>query len=55
MRFVISKPTASHLALAIITLALILLFDGFYGHKSVEMTRVGGMMNQCTCSERLEK
>jgi hypothetical protein len=55
MKFVMSKPIAIDVALAFVAVVLLLLFDHFYGHKDVEMTRVGGTMNQCTCSERLEK
>jgi len=55
MRYLLSKPIATHLGLAFLAVALLLLFDHFYGHKDVEMARVGGKMNQCTCSERLEK
>jgi len=55
MRLILSKPLASHVALAFVVVALLLLFDHFYGRKQVQMTRVGGTMNQCTCSQRLEK
>jgi hypothetical protein len=51
----LSKPIAAQLALTFVAFALLLLFDHFYGHRQEEMTRVGGTMNQCTCSERLEK
>lgn len=55
MRLILSKPIAKPVSLALIVSALLWVSDYLYGRKQVEMTRVGGTMNQCTCSQRLEK
>ena len=41
--------------LILLIAALLLLLGGFPGERGVEMTNVGGKMNNCTCSQRLER
>lgn len=55
MRLTYSKPIAKIVALALLVAALLWVSDHLYGRRQVEMTRVGGSMNRCTCSQRLEK
>jgi hypothetical protein len=55
MRISVSRPIAAPLALALVAAALLWFFDHLYGQKDVQMTRVGGRMNNCTCSQRIEK
>lgn len=55
MGVILSKPIATPVALALIVAVLLWLSDFLYGRKQVEMIRVGGTMNQCTCSQRMEK
>lgn len=55
MKFTFSKPIAKVVALALLVVALLWFSDHLYGRRQVEMIRVGGTMNQCTCSQRLEK
>ena len=55
MRPMFSKPHLTPLALALVAGVLLLLYEHFYGQEQIRMTRVGGKMNQCTCSQRLEK
>jgi hypothetical protein len=55
MSIAFSKLTVTPIAVTLIAAMLLLLFDYIYGQKQVQMTRVGGEMNQCTCSQRLEK
>ncbi len=54
MNFTVSKPIAT-VIIVLVVAAIIWLVDGLYGKEQVHMTRVGGTMNHCTCSQRLEK
>lgn len=52
MNFNISKPNATTI-LAIVLAGCVWLLLGFSGEQ--QMTRVGGTMNHCTCTQRLER
>lgn len=55
MKLVLSRPIAAPIAFTLIVAAMLWTFDRLYGQKQVQMTRVGGMGNQCTCTQRIEK
>jgi hypothetical protein len=55
MRYSSTKSIAATLALAFAALALLFLLDRGDGHHETQMTRVGGRMNECTCSQRLDR
>lgn len=54
MNLSLSKPIAGVVAVLLVA-ALALFLDGSYGQEQTRMTRVGGTMNQCTCTQRLDK
>ena len=55
MKIMLSRPIATPILLSLAAAALLWFFDSFYGKKQVTMAEVGGKMNNCTCSQRLEK
>ena len=55
MGLTLRRPVLVPVVFALVAAMIVLLYDHFYGPKQGEMMQVGGKMNQCTCSQRLEK
>ena len=54
MNIKISKPGDAAL-LVIVAAGLLWFLSGFSGEQPPRMTHVGGAMNHCTCTQRLER